>query len=134
MERESTTRRNIFCNRGWFSPQLKRKDISDNVNEWRRVRACGKQNPDDYGCQTMEIENVTKDETIKKRFDDQCSTSPSCWIDGGAKNPEEERKGMEILEDAQKCTMKNSSYNRRALFQKNDMKNQKSNRRNGNDY
>ena len=33
--------------------------------------------PDDKGCQTMEIENVRKDKTIKKGFDEQCSTTPS---------------------------------------------------------
>ena len=66
MERESITRRNIFGNTGWFTPQLKRKDISDNVNEWRRVRARGKQNLDDRGCQTMGIENVRKEKTITK--------------------------------------------------------------------
>ena len=49
LERESTTRRNIFGNRGWFSPQLKGKGINNNVNEWRRDRTHGKENSDDKG-------------------------------------------------------------------------------------
>ena len=62
---------NIFGSRGWFSQQenSNEPDNSDNVNEWRRVLEYAhmeNKNPDDGECQTMEIENLRKEKTIKK--------------------------------------------------------------------
>ena len=83
----------------------------------------------------MEIENVRKEKTIKKRLDEQCSTTPSCSIDGRTKNPEEVRKGLDVPEDAHKCTMEILLRIKELYSKKNDMKSQKNSKgRNGDDY
>ena len=63
-------------------------------------------NPDDGGCQTMEIENLRKEKTIKKGLMTNARRALLVGLmEEQKKNPEEVRKGLDVLEDAYKCTM-----------------------------
>ena len=82
----------------------------------------------------MEIENLRKEKTIKKGLMTNARRPLLVGLTEEQKNPEEVRKGLYVLEDAYKCTMEYLLRIEELYSKENDMKNQNSNRRNGNDY
>ena len=91
-------------------------------------------NPDDCGCQTIEIENLRKEKTITKGLMTNAQRALLVGLTEEQKNPEEVRKGLDVLEDASKCTMEILLRIEELFSKENDMKNQtKNNQRNGDD-
>ena len=82
-------------------------------------------NPEDGGCQTMEIDNLRKEKTIKKSLMTNARRALLVGLTEEQKENPEVRKGLYVIEDAYKCTMENLLRIEELYSKENDMKNQK---------